>query len=450
MKFPNFRHTASRVSYTAEKFAESNKPLKNPYCGFYHIIRYTLSDDEVPKDLASNITSYTEALALLEINLKNYRKSEISESGLSHLNGILSAWEKSPFGTKLILRFLYDWDGIALATEPDSIETVLRHMEQVSEAVNRYRDTVYIMQGAFIGNWGEMHHSKFSDLKSIKVLVNRLNELIIPSVYLAVRTPSLWRGINCLYEPPEAPAKPSLVGRTGLFNDGILGSQSDLGTYGSTLKRDADSPAYQGTRNEELVFQNKLCRYVPNGGEVVFNNNLAELENAVFALGTMHVSYLNADYDSRVFEKWKNSVWTGSGAFAGCDGYTYIKAHLGYRYLIDSCKIKKSGIFSPSCALCLTVKNTGFSNAYKPFETSLTLVSAKTGEKICVPIDLKLETLGSREKNSCKVNLPIGEIKDGEYRIYLAVKDMTDGQTVLLGNEMEIAENGYLIGRLTK
>ena len=70
----------------------------------------------MPKDLASNITSYTEALALLEINLKNYRKAEIGEKGLSQLNGILAAWEKSPFGTKLILRFLYDWDGIALAT----------------------------------------------------------------------------------------------------------------------------------------------------------------------------------------------------------------------------------------------------------------------------------------------------------------------------------------------
>ena len=78
---------------------------------------------------------------------------------------------------------------------------------------------------------------------------------------------------------------------------------------------------------------------------MVFNQNLSSLETAVSALKEMQISYLNADYDSRVLEKWKDSVWQGDDAFNGCDGYTYIKAHLGYRYLINSCKIKKKTDF---------------------------------------------------------------------------------------------------------
>ena len=110
----------NRIDYKTETFTESTAPLQNPYCGFYHIIGYTLSDDDTPPDnSACGIDSYTESLALLEINLKNYRTREISQRGLAQLDDILAAWAGSPHGTKLILRFLYDWDGVALATEPD-------------------------------------------------------------------------------------------------------------------------------------------------------------------------------------------------------------------------------------------------------------------------------------------------------------------------------------------
>ena len=107
---------------------------------------------------------------------------------------------------------------------------------------------------------------------------------------------------------PAFEADDSLMGRLGLFNDGMLGSESDLGTYGDTARRDATSPSYKGTRKEELAFQNNLCRYVPNGGEVIFNNTLSDLETSVSALRTMHVSYLNADNDGRVMEKWRNTT----------------------------------------------------------------------------------------------------------------------------------------------
>ena len=442
---------SSRITFTTESFSENTDYLANPYQGFYHIVGYTLSDNYIPANGPSyNTGSYSAPLALLEINLKNYRHTEISETGLTQLNDILDSWSNAPSHTKLILRFLYDWDGIALATEPESLDLILTHMDQIAASVNKHCDTVYIIQGIFIGNWGEMHHSSFMDETSVKTLIRHLNDVIDPSIYLSVRTPAQWRMIGDLYDvPAKFPAfgaDNSLTGRLGLFNDGILGSESDLGTYGNTLRRDASSPSYQGTRKEELAFQNKLCRYVPNGGEVIYNAVLSELETSVSDLRTMHVSYLNADYDNRALDTWRESIWTGNDAFNGCDGYSYIKAHLGYRYLIHSCQIKKSGFIIPRLTLTLSLQNTGFSNTLKPFKTSILLKNTTTGECINVPFNADLRELGSGQKKSFTVKLPVKDLEPGSYEIYFSVIDETSGQMILLGNKNEATEDGYLMG----
>ncbi|MGN9060335.1 DUF4832 domain-containing protein [Mediterraneibacter faecis] len=446
---------SNRITYTTEPFSESTEILSNPYQGFYHMIGYTLSDDYIPTDNFSYQTdSYTDSLALVEINLKNYRTTEISETGLTQLDNILTSWSQSPANTKLILRFLYDWDGLALATEPESLDLILTHMDQISTLINRHCDSIYVMQGIFIGNWGEMHHSHFMDDSSVKTLIQHLHDTIDPSIYLSVRTPAQWRMINNLYDLPQKfpafGADNSLIGRLGLFNDGMLGSESDLGTYGNTARRDATSPSYQGTRKEELEFQNNLCSYVPNGGEVIYNNNLSDLETSVSALRAMHVSYLNADYDSRVLEKWRNTVWTGNDAFYGCDGYSYVQAHLGYRYLIRTCKIKKSGWIKPELTLTLTLQNNGFSNTLKPFQTSILLKNTETGTCTIVPFDADLRKLGNGQKKSFSVKLPVQELERGSYQIYFSVKDETSGQMILLGNTNKVTDEGYLIGQLEK
>ena len=86
------------------------------------------------------------------------------------------------------------------------------------------------------------------------------------------------------------------MARLGLYNDGMLGSVSDLGTYGDTKRKDATSPSYKGTREDELKFQNTLCQYVPNGGEVVSDNSYNDLQGVIFKVPNCeHVSYVAAD-----------------------------------------------------------------------------------------------------------------------------------------------------------
>ena len=396
------------VTFTAEKFSESNEVLENPYQGYYHIIGYALNDTD--EAIASHADTYSDSLVLLEINLKNYKNTTISEHALSQLEQIFKDWSNTD--TQILLRFLYDWDGIAKATEPDSLSTILTHIDQVSEIVNRYSDSVYLMQGIFIGNWGEMHGSEFMDDTSVHTLINHLNESIDSSIYLSVRTPAHWRMITNLYDAPKK------------------------------------SPSYKGTREDELKFQNTLCQYVPNGGEVVSDNSYNDLPSAVESLTTMHVSYLNADYDNTVLDKWKNTTWNQNDAFYGCDGYTYIQAHLGYRYLVTKCTVKTSGFLNPQLNLSIGLQNTGFGNALKEFHATLKFKNTETGEISSVPIDYDFRKLKSTQKKTLSVSLPRKSLKSGSYQVFLSITDAQSEKQISLANTQGMQEEGLLLGRM--
>ena len=441
-----YTYRTRQVSFRPEQFRESTAILRNPYQGFYKIAAYTLSDDAQPLDEAL-IREYELPLVLVEINLRNNRAAAISDAALEQLDEILNAWSASD--TQMILRFLYDWDGIAKRTEPEALSVILTHMDQVAEIVNRYEESVYLMQGCFIGSWGEMHGSNFEDAKSIKKLVTHLHQVIAPSIYLSVRTPAQWRMITGRYDvPADFQDQPSLTGRLGLFNDGMLGSLTDLGTYGSTRRKEATNPFYKGIREEELAFQNALCQFVPNGGEVVHSSQLNDLSEAVQYLKTTHVSYLNADYDQAVLQKWAQTVWQGSDAFDGCDGLIYVKAHLGYRYVVRNATAQKQGFLKSNLTLSLTLENTGFGNALKPFEAAFLLQNTQTGQRLQVPIDYDLRSLKSGQRATLTASLPAKELSEGTWQVFFSVTDDATGKQIALANTTYTEGKGLLIGQL--
>ena len=452
LMLPFFWNRSRPVAFTPEAFGESTAVLKNPYQGFYRIFGYTLSDDgqHVQTTAADSIREYDFALVLLEINLRNYRTGPISDSALAQLDDILKAWSQSD--AQILLRFLYDWDGIAKAKEPESLSTILTHMDQAAEIVNRYASSIYLMQGCFIGNWGEMHGSYFADSQSIQTLITHLHQVIAPSIYLSVRTPAQWRTITGLYDvPAKFPAfqdQPSITGRLGLFNDGMLGSLSDLGTYGDTLRKDASAPSYKGVREEELSFQNALCQYVPNGGEVVYDTAYNALPAAVQYLKTIHVSYLNADYDQTVLQKWSRTIWNGEDAFSGCDGLTYVKAHLGYRYTVRGCTLQKHGLLQSQVTVQLTLENTGFGNTLKPFEGAFLLRNVQTEETRRLPLVFDFRSLTGGQTKTLTASLPARELPEGTWQLFFSVTDPATGGQIALANTAYHEGDGLLLGQL--
>ena len=185
------------VKYTPAMTEESSRELDNPYRGFYQLSGYILSDNQKPEKSAAwcrkSCASNPYPLMLLEINLKNYSNTSISTNAKNQLDKILEECVRAK--KQVILRFLYDWDGQALSTEPSDLPQIKNHISQISSTVNKYADCVYILQGTLTGNTGEMNHSNYGDINQIRQIIEELDQNISSDIFLAVRTPGQLRGI---------------------------------------------------------------------------------------------------------------------------------------------------------------------------------------------------------------------------------------------------------------
>lgn len=427
--------------FTFEAFpsAETADELNNPYQGFYTIYGYQLSNLTNPLANLDSIIekSGDQKLVLLEINLNYYSKSKISNRGLWQLDTILSKWSKTD--KQIILRFLYDWDGKNQETEPEHIDQVSAHMAQVAPIVNKYADSIYIMQGIFVGNYGEMNNSRHLSSDNIRYLTGRLYELIDPSIFLSVRTPEHWR--NAVGYFPSRGYFPkyngTLASRLGLFNDGMLGSDTDLGTY-TTM-----------TREEALDFQYQICEYVPNGGEVVIDNPYNDLDSAIQNLRKMHVSYLNGAYDGAVMDKWRNTTYIGDDCFNGVDGYTYIKEHLGYRYVIRSTSIQFNTWFDTEASFACLMENVGFAPCLRILSISLIVENVDSFNTYVFPINQDIRELSYGEYLRLTTTIPIREYEKGTYRIYLKIIDSNTNTQIKFATDLEQSEKGVALGEFT-
>lgn len=343
---PDFNDLGGRVEF-----------LRNPNRGFYHMCRAVLDSEPGSGDSYESMADGHcrehpgDTLVLLEINLGEYRTREIDDTGIENLNKLLSAWEGRDIS--LIIRFLYDWDGDGLTAEPDVLDTVLGHMAQVGPALQSHEDLIFCLQGLFVGSWGEMHGTKFGG--DFTELAGALDDAAGNCMFLSVRTPAQLREIlkSC----------PELKSRLGLFDDGMLGSETDLGTYDM-----ADQGAERRTREQELAFQENTCLSVPNGGEAVINNPYNDFENAVADMSRMRVAYLNNAYDPGVLSKWAGTDLAAYG-LDGLSGLDYIERRLGYRL-----RLERSGRLDDG-SVYFRFRNDGFGAMLFPCEARLTSCS---------------------------------------------------------------------------
>ena len=429
------------VSYTPEACTESADELSNPYIGFYSMYGYVLGNDTLSNlpDPDSN-PEETPGLVMLELNLRRFADQDISDPALAQLDTILSSWQKH--GNSMILRFLYDWDGKAKDSEPQSLDQILRHMDQTAAIVNRYTDSVFLIQGIFVGNCGEMNGSDHLSDEDCSILMQHLADVIDPSIFLSVRTPVQRRKILNSAELPSAETAfdGSLSSRLGLFNDGMLGTANDTGTYGDTP---ASADAYRSAwmREDELDFQNRLCNFVPNGGEVILDNPFNDLAHALSDLSLMHVSYLNSEHDPAVLDKWKNSVYHDEASvFDGISGYDYIARHMGYRYVVRNTALHQS-------RLNIELENVGFSVGYRRLDVKITLVS-DDGRIFSFPLSGDSRFWLPKNTSELSVSLPFRELEKGIYTVYFRMTDPSLWREIQPANTFSHDSYGFRLGTL--
>lgn len=226
-----------------------------------------------------------------------------------------------------------------------------------------------------------------------------------------------------------------------LFDDGILGSMTHLGTFGTEL-REAAGWAQAWTRKEEMEFVNCLTEDMPCGGEVVActeNDRMYEAKFIVNELKKMHITYLDSTHDMKALDLWKSISWDGFDnlkIWKGYSLYEYIGEHLGYRLVVRTVELKP--IRRGRAEFMFEIENTGFGRVFQ--ETELFLIMKNRNETREVPISMDMRKIqaGTRICGKTVIKLMEGRVslklqrkKDGRI-IHFANKNSTD--TLYLGS----------------
>ena len=135
-----------------------------------------------------------EELVLLRIGIGAFRTGRIPQESMAWVRKILAFFRDQKKG--MILRFAYDLEGKGLEREPGSIKTVQEHMRQLGEIIREFSEDVYVVQGILIGNWGEMHGSRYLTPDGFRTLVLTMQDALEGACPLAVRRPSQWRELQ--------------------------------------------------------------------------------------------------------------------------------------------------------------------------------------------------------------------------------------------------------------
>ena len=432
-------------------------------CGWYQLYSYYLQPDTpLPSDrlylVDADEDGYEYRLALLEFNLKEYAAQKLDAAAKKNIRTVLENFSKTKM--KVIVRFLYDWDGMGIQSEPDDMKWIKKHMTQTAQLLNQYADIIYTTQGIFVGSWAEMHDSNYLSAPHMTSLLLHFASVTDASIYLAVRTPEQYRSIMNEYETHMERYQKyditmeELKKRLGLFNDGMLGSVSDIGTYHKADIAPSEEEKL-AIRNSELTFQGTLALQVPNGGEVVNDNPFNNGASAIKDLSAMHISYLNQMYDDAVIHKWKKTVYSDkTGIYHGASVYDYITDHLGARFVLRDCSLSYRPMQRNDALGSITLENVGFSNLYHTTDFTLSLKS-KSGkkEKILLSSDTDTKSNPCRWNAGQKYTLSFSfspfDLEEGIYYLTAALTDPVAKETISFANDsFDDDLQGYCLGTI--
>lgn len=406
-------------------YAESAEPLANPDCGWYRIYPFALK--EVSGEVLPELQPLTwilgesggERLALVQFDIGFFREEELTPGVLRHMERILSFFRAA--GKQMILRVAYDLEGKGLLREPASEALVHRHMEQLGPLIRAYAPDILTLQGIFVGNWGEMHGSRFLSEPAMARLVLSLYRATEGMCFLAVRTPAQWRGVMA-----RLSGERGLAERLTLFNDGLFGSDTDLGTYGAPDGSRSDEAGRRG-RGEEVEWQRRTMVGRPVGGEAVAALPPVGWQQAAAELEKLHVCYLNSAYQKKQLDFWRQETVDTPGCWEGLSGYDYIGRRLGPRFVVrDTRRVGRR--------LLVAIENRGFSSVCSRTACILT-AERENGESEELLLNTDVCAWQGGQTVRLVVPLPPERGPDGPVQLSLTLRREQDRRVVRFANQ---------------
>lgn len=386
-------------------YAESTAAIQNPDQGFYIPINVKVTETGVIYS-SSTITGATQ-LYHLRLDISAFSSNAggtdqpLTDKALKGIGELLSLLRSR--NKNAIVRFAYDTGFSGNKNCEPALEIMLGHAKQFCPLLEQYPATVTALEVGMVGPWGEMHSSTAANPKTIGALIKAFltNTVTLP---VSVRTPQMI--YNYLGIPDGAPAGyqiPESAYRLGMFNDGYLGSDSDLGTYQD--------------RERDIAFIGGQTAHLPFGGEVVKpESSLHDIEVCLPEMNLVHLSYLNELWNNTVVKKWKDTTVTqecagASALYYGKTAYEYISNHMGYRFVLKNSTFEYTEKFD-SLKISLSFENVGFGNLNKPKKARLLFVNAN--EEV-----VREQELGDFcGTDTAEYSLPL-DLQNGAYRVYL-------------------------------
>lgn len=409
-------------------YKESTKTIRNPEMGYPTFGRWQdmAADGIIMGNGAENnrphLYGYTNQLYTLTAFTKNGGGKDIliPDKALAALADQLDGLEAE--GGSTLLRFAYDSRG-KRDMEPESLDMILAHLKQIGEVLADHGNAIAGMEAGIIGLFGEMHTSNYTGAEFSKPIVQALLDACPDKKPVLVRTPFYLKdyfGVDFKELATLTPDPDSDGARLGLYNDGYMGSDTDLGTWmedGMTrleginyLNRTGHRSFYGGEYSGAWWWTPRFQAWLP--------------ENAIPEMYRSHVDYIrgNIFHDEHVSyevftygEDYEYSWFPDNSAYYGENCFKFIRDHLGYRLVIRESDVSVNG---EKVTLSGKIENTGFSSIINKKAAAVIFVD-EAGNEYYTPVECD-----GRSWLSCKTtpysitaDLPAG-IK-GTVRAYL-------------------------------
>jgi hypothetical protein len=347
---------------------------RNPARGFYHVYTYDLCVQEAEEDWIWSLQRQ-ETLALVILDIGGAGARPLSGAELKKASRVCTLFAEN--GMQMIVRPLYDRQGQGMQREPETLALVQTHMRQLLPVIRAFSDCILTVQGLFIGSWGEMHSSRYLDEDSLRTLYGTMRRELGDGISISVRKPQFQR----LF----ADGKGRIC--TGLYDDAILGSDTDMGTFGWIAER---KPGIMWTPELELDFIRQEHARVVCGGELLAAASVYSRREILARMRTMGLTYLNAVHEPAVWEYLGNLYADGQSVSCREE----IGRLLGYCYEVCDAQWSAGG-------MKVVIKNEGFTCCYDSLRLELTAGECKqcvaidgknlpAGGQICVQFPIKL------------------------------------------------------------
>lgn len=431
-------------------YTDALEEIENPHIGFYRPVgKHFTPEGNKPSNTWGNLThlrmdiSEFSSNAVISIDKETgdttFGVSQpLTQDMLDAFDSMLDDVRKR--GKSAIVRFAYDpWYNGAKNCDPDQ-SVILNHLKQLAEIYSRNTDVIVFVELGMYGSWGEMHSSVNTTNANIAEALQTLLVATPPEIKIGVRRPDIvaeWLKVNdgndySGFDIDSEKFKKALaekgdtIYRVGMYNDGYLGSSSDLGTIGM------GSTGHQLTREMMVKWLETYSQHTPYGGELVANYNGDNPINTPEYLSVegfrTHTSYLNYEWHQPTILGWKEMFFNGNDAeYSGCDGYTYVANHLGYRFILRKSVLPDSVAQNEEFPISLTIENVGFANLTKKKRVTFILSGENHIYEITPNDEIDPCNWLSRLSDviSTSITLP-DDVGTGKYQLYLRISELGD------------------------